>query len=527
LFVGYNPSFSSMYIFGRIWGKPNLVFTIMHTSSALFCTSIWRASDYQIGHLLDGHRRLFTKLSAADCLQNSRPPLVTAHVAGSIVGAVNCTSRRSLVGIVASMEDSKNEEDYTRDLTNWNYLVSTFDNDVAFEASTSPTDASGGQDVDLDHKPPPRTTRDDTGSLLLSSTSASLGQRALSPNTSLSGAGPSNVEFARGGMTRSAVGVPSSHMTGDIWQDAVARMPFQPRPIPGLAPGAAAEVSYSPMWNPAEHQTQRFSPTQSRAAQALLHGLQLPLSSASAAGLPRSDLNPFSQPLRHDREAILPQLWNRGLSEPWILGQDQRAAQFHPAAPSASSYLPSNPTALPSHAASTAHQQIRAPLPSASEHVASWHHQQHLPQARAAEQSAEMPAFVASLPINAPVSIEEAKAASGARAKPRVRKRTSKKKAGAKATVLKPMSAYNYYFRDERYNIIKWKGEGLPPPASDWSEERQRALLHEHWFLDPVRERRPHRKTEGKLGFTGYVLNEMPATERETCSLLTLYIILS
>jgi hypothetical protein len=449
---------------------------------------------------------------AARLQNHSWSPLVTTHVAGSVVGAVNCTSKRSLVGIVASMEDSKDEEDYTRDLTNWNYLVSTFDNDAAFEASTSPTDsgqpqdASSGQNVDLDHKPPPRAEPESAGNLLLSASSASHEQRGPSASALLSGAGTSHIAFARGGMIRSALGVPSAHMTGDIWQaDTAGRMPFPPRPIPGLTPGAAGGVSYSPMWNPAGNQTQRFSPTQPQVAQALLHGLQLPLSSAFAAGLPRSDLDPFSQPLRHDREAIPPQLWNRGLSDPWILGQDQQAAQLRAAASSASSYLLSGPTAFPPSVASTAHQQILGPLPSASEPAASWHHQQHVPHARGTQQSSDMPTFAASLPIDAPVSIEEAKAASGPRAKPRVRKRSSNKKTGTKTTELKPMSAYNYYFRDERYNILRWKGEGLPPPASDWSEERQRALLHEHWFLDPVKVRRPHRKTEGKLGFTGYV----------------------
>jgi Ni/Co efflux regulator RcnB len=258
------------------------------------------------------------------------------------------------------------------------------------------------------------------------------------------------------------------------------------------------------MWNPAGNQMQQFSPTRPQAAHALLHEMQLPLSGAFAGGLARSDLDPFSQPLRHDREAIPPQPWNRALSEPWILGLDQQHAYLHPATPLASCQI-GDPMNLPSNDASTAHQDIRGSFPSGSQHAVSWHHQQQLQHARTTEQPAEIPAFAASLPIEAPVSIEEANVASGPRAKPRVRKRISKKKAGAKATVLKPMSAYNYYFRDERYNILKWKGEGLPPPASDWSEERQRALLHEHWFLDPVKGRRPHRKTEGKLGFTGYV----------------------
>jgi hypothetical protein len=72
-------------------------------------------------------------------------------------------------------------------------------------------------------------------------------------------------------------------------------------------------------------------------------------------------------------------------------------------------------------------------------------------------------------------------------------------------SIIKPMTAYNYFFRDERCNIVQWKGEGLPSPVSDWSDEKQRALLCEHWFVDPVKGRRLHRKTEGKLGFNEYV----------------------
>lgn len=33
------------------------------------------------------------------------------------------------------------------------------------------------------------------------------------------------------------------------------------------------------------------------------------------------------------------------------------------------------------------------------------------------------------------------------------------------SSVHKPMSAYNYFFRDERHSIVEWKGEGLPPPV--------------------------------------------------------------
>jgi hypothetical protein len=167
------------------------------------------------------------------------------------------------------MENSKDEDDYTRELTNWNYLVSTFDNDAAFEASTSPTvsgsqpqDASSGKNVDLDQKPPPRAVPESAGILLLSDSSASHGPRALSASASYSGAEPSHVQFAMGGMTRSVVGVPSTHTTGDIWHaDTTSRMPFQARPISDPIPGAAGGVSSSPMWNPAGNQMQQFSPT--------------------------------------------------------------------------------------------------------------------------------------------------------------------------------------------------------------------------------------------------------------------------
>jgi hypothetical protein len=72
-------------------------------------------------------------------------------------------------------------------------------------------------------------------------------------------------------------------------------------------------------------------------------------------------------------------------------------------------------------------------------------------------------------------------------------------------SIIKPMTAYNYFFRDERCNIVQWTGEGLPPPVTDWSDDKQRTLLYEHWFVDPAKGRRLHRKTEGKLGFNEYV----------------------
>jgi hypothetical protein len=71
--------------------------------------------------------------------------------------------------------------------------------------------------------------------------------------------------------------------------------------------------------------------------------------------------------------------------------------------------------------------------------------------------------------------------------------------------VLKPLSAYNYFFRDERDNIVNWQGEGLPPPVQDWTGDKRQALLNEHWYKDPTKGKRIHRKTHGKLGFAEYV----------------------
>lgn len=87
--------------------------------------------------------------------------------------------------------------------------------------------------------------------------------------------------------------------------------------------------------------------------------------------------------------------------------------------------------------------------------------------------------------------------------KPRIQTKStlSKKKIVLGNAIIKPMNAYNYFFRDERYNIIHWRGKGLPSPVSDWSAEKQQSLLFEHWYEDPYKGWRLHRKTEGKLGF--------------------------
>jgi hypothetical protein len=70
--------------------------------------------------------------------------------------------------------------------------------------------------------------------------------------------------------------------------------------------------------------------------------------------------------------------------------------------------------------------------------------------------------------------------------------------------LLKPLNAYNYFFRDERDNMVRGKygADGsLPQPIQDWSDEKKRKLLREHWYMDPLRGRRKHRKKEGAIPF--------------------------
>lgn len=48
----------------------------------------------------------------------------------------------------------------------------------------------------------------------------------------------------------------------------------------------------------------------------------------------------------------------------------------------------------------------------------------------------------------------------------------------------KSLTPYNYFYRDERDNIVngtKKAGDPLPPPLKDFSQARQNALLHQHW----------------------------------------------
>lgn len=68
--------------------------------------------------------------------------------------------------------------------------------------------------------------------------------------------------------------------------------------------------------------------------------------------------------------------------------------------------------------------------------------------------------------------------------------------------ITKPLTAYTYFFRDERDNIMNWNGEGLPPIVNDWSNDKKDALLEQHWYVDPVKGKRRHRKSHGKMRCT-------------------------
>jgi hypothetical protein len=70
--------------------------------------------------------------------------------------------------------------------------------------------------------------------------------------------------------------------------------------------------------------------------------------------------------------------------------------------------------------------------------------------------------------------------------------------------LLKPLSPYNYFYRDERDSIVlqlSRDSDHLPPPTSDFSPEKMNHLLHQHWYIDPVKTKRVHRKTHGKISF--------------------------
>ena len=85
--------------------------------------------------------------------------------------------------------------------------------------------------------------------------------------------------------------------------------------------------------------------------------------------------------------------------------------------------------------------------------------------------------------------------------------------------ILKPLTPYNFYYRDERNNIIQYRSSQytlqpnddptlvvLPNPIHDFSEERLQQLLYERWYIDPYKEKRKHRKTQSTMDFREYVL---------------------
>jgi HMG (high mobility group) box len=69
---------------------------------------------------------------------------------------------------------------------------------------------------------------------------------------------------------------------------------------------------------------------------------------------------------------------------------------------------------------------------------------------------------------------------------------------------LRPLSAYNYFFRDERERIIKGGVHYTSNHVTNdfsYSPKHLELLLHEHWSHDRTTKRR-HRKTHGKISFT-------------------------
>jgi hypothetical protein len=63
--------------------------------------------------------------------------------------------------------------------------------------------------------------------------------------------------------------------------------------------------------------------------------------------------------------------------------------------------------------------------------------------------------------------------------------------------ILRALSPYNFFFRDERNRIVENNSQG----PYDTSAEKKRALLAHHWHRDRSKKRR-HRKTHGKIAFT-------------------------
>lgn len=59
---------------------------------------------------------------------------------------------------------------------------------------------------------------------------------------------------------------------------------------------------------------------------------------------------------------------------------------------------------------------------------------------------------------------------------------------------LRALSAYNFFFRDERDRILN-------ECEHDWTESKKEKLLSDHWNRDRTKKRR-HRKSHGKIDFT-------------------------
>lgn len=74
----------------------------------------------------------------------------------------------------------------------------------------------------------------------------------------------------------------------------------------------------------------------------------------------------------------------------------------------------------------------------------------------------------------------------------------TKKKEKDELDVLRPLSAYNFFFCDERDRLLKGKDSTSAVESCDMRKER---LLSQHVAKDRSK-RRPHRKTHGKITFT-------------------------
>jgi hypothetical protein len=70
--------------------------------------------------------------------------------------------------------------------------------------------------------------------------------------------------------------------------------------------------------------------------------------------------------------------------------------------------------------------------------------------------------------------------------------------------MLAPLSAYNYFYRNERDMIVNGMTSAtdpLPPSDFDFTPRKMAELLHQHWYVDPLKKRRRHRKAHGFIAF--------------------------